>query len=132
MWTGGAANSGWGISTIFGGSDNRTSSKESSANKSFSENVHTLDHAFSMIHLKEVTSRAATYLTVSDLCRLLLNEIYLTLLKPPSTLRPSETHTENEAIEIAVTKLLLKSYYDIVRKNVEDSVPKAIMHFLVR
>lgn len=100
---GGAANSGWGISTIFGGSDNRTSSKESLAIKSFSENVHTLDHTFSMIHLKE----------------------------PPSTLRPSETHTENEAIEIAVTKLLLKSYYDIVRKNVEDSVPKAIMHFLV-
>lgn len=100
---GGAANSGWGISTIFGGSDNHTSSKESLAIKSFSENVHTLDHTFSMIHLKE----------------------------PPSTLRPSETHTENEAIEIAVTKLLLKSYYDIVRKNVEDSVPKAIMHFLV-
>lgn len=34
-------------------------------------------------------------------------------------------------MEIAITKLLLKSYYDIVRKNVEDSVPKAIMHFLV-
>lgn len=102
---GGTANSGWGISTIFSGSDNsRTSSKESSANRSFTETVQTLDHAFSStIHLKE----------------------------PPTTLRPSETHTENETIEIAVTKLLLKSYYDIVRKNVEDSVPKAIMHFLV-
>lgn len=39
--------------------------------------------------------------------------------------------TEHQALEIAITKLLLKSYYDIVRKNIEDSVPKAIMHFLV-
>lgn len=46
-------------------------------------------------------------------------------------LRPSESHSEQESIEISVTKLLLRSYYDIVRKNIEDSVPKAIMHFLV-
>lgn len=51
--------------------------------------------------------------------------------KPPTILRPSESHSEQEAIEIAVTKLLLRSYYDIVRKNIEDCVPKAIMHFLV-
>lgn len=53
------------------------------------------------------------------------------MMQPPSILRPSETHTEQEAVEITVTKLLLKSYYDVVRKNIEDSVPKAIMHFLV-
>lgn len=52
-------------------------------------------------------------------------------LKPPSVLRPSETHSDQETIEIAITKLLLRSYYDVVRKNIEDSVPKAIMHFLV-
>lgn len=40
-------------------------------------------------------------------------------------------HSEQEAIAIAVTKLLLGSYYVIVRKNIEDIVPKAIMHFLV-
>lgn len=51
--------------------------------------------------------------------------------KPPTILRPLESHSEEENIEIAVTKLLLRSYYDIVRKNIEDSVPKAIMHFLV-
>lgn len=51
--------------------------------------------------------------------------------QPPTVLRPSENHSEQEGVEIAVTKLLLKSYYDIVRKNVEDFVPKAIMHFLV-
>lgn len=54
----------------------------------------------------------------------------LFFLKPPAVLRPSETHSD-DAIEIAITKLLLRSYYDIVRKNIEDSVPKAIMHFLV-
>ncbi|WZY86292.1 hypothetical protein YC2023_032676 [Brassica napus] len=54
----------------------------------------------------------------------------LIAIYPPAVLRPSETHTEQEDIEIHITKLLLKSYYDIVRKNIEDLVPKAIMHFL--
>ncbi|KAL8463087.1 hypothetical protein ACS0TY_033925 [Phlomoides rotata] len=62
-----------------------------------------MEHGVSMIHLRE----------------------------PPSVLRPSETHSEQEAIEIVVTKMLLRSYYDIVRKNIEDYIPKAIMHFLV-
>ncbi|KAK4405137.1 Dynamin-related protein 3A [Sesamum angolense] len=97
------AGSTWGISSIFGGHDNRTSVKENSTSKPFSEPVQSMEQGISMIHLRE----------------------------PPSVLRPSETHSDQEAIEIAVTKLLLRSYYDIVRKNIEDSVPKAIMHFLV-
>ncbi|XP_020420888.1 dynamin-related protein 3A isoform X2 [Prunus persica] len=52
------------------------------------------------------------------------------LREPPSSLRPVQM-TENKAVEIVVTKLLLRSYYDIVRKNIQDLVPKAIMHFLV-
>ncbi|KAL5787842.1 hypothetical protein ACOSP7_004791 [Xanthoceras sorbifolium] len=96
--------SNWGISSIFGGSDNRVSAaKESTTNKPYNEPVHSMEQAVSMIHLRE----------------------------PPTVLRPSESHSEQEAIEIAVTKLLLRSYYDIVRKNIEDTVPKAIMHFLV-
>ncbi|KAL6964213.1 Dynamin-related protein 3A [Sarracenia purpurea var. burkii] len=101
--SGSTTGSSWGISSIFGGSDNRTSTKENSTNKPFREPVQSMEHALSMIHLRE----------------------------PPTVLRPSETHSDQEAIEIAVTKLLLSSYYDIVRKNIEDSVPKAIMHFLV-
>ncbi|XP_065870109.1 dynamin-related protein 3A [Euphorbia lathyris] len=104
---GSTSGSGWGIPSIFGGSDNsRIAPKESTTAKFHSEPVHNmedLDHNFSMIHLRE----------------------------PPTVLRPSESHSDQEAIEIAVTKSLLKSYYDIVRKNIEDSVPKAIMHFLV-
>ncbi|XWS68209.1 hypothetical protein CRYUN_Cryun04dG0071500 [Craigia yunnanensis] len=101
--TGSTSGSTWGIPLIFGGSDNRSSVKESSTNKPYSEPVQNMEHSFSMIHLRE----------------------------PPPVLRPSEDCSENEAIEIAITKLLLRSYYDIVRKNIEDSVPKAIMHFLV-
>ncbi|GFP99441.1 dynamin-related protein 3a [Phtheirospermum japonicum] len=97
------AGSNWGISSIFGSHDNRTSVKENSTSKPFIEPVHSMEQGFSMIHLRE----------------------------PPSVLRPSETHSDQEAVEITVTKLLLRSYYDIVRKNVEDFVPKAIMHFLV-
>ncbi|KAM1317525.1 hypothetical protein ACFX13_002882 [Malus domestica] len=101
---GGATGSSWGISSIFGGNDNnRTPAKESLINKSYNEPIHNIEQAVSMIHLRE----------------------------PPTVLRPTESHSEQETIEIAVTKLLLRSYYDIVRKNIEDSVPKAIMHFLV-
>ncbi|KAJ6734371.1 DYNAMIN 3A-LIKE PROTEIN [Salix purpurea] len=102
----GSANvSSWGISSIFGGGDHSgVSAKENSTSKSYNEPAQSMESFDqSMIHLRE----------------------------PPTILRPSESHSENESIEIAVTKLLLKSYYDIVRKNIEDSIPKAIMHFLV-
>lgn len=101
--SGSTTGSSWGISSIFGSSDNRVSAKEISTNKTYSEPVQSIEHSISMIHLKE----------------------------PPTILKPSESHSEQEAIEISVTKLLLRSYYDIVRKNIEDAVPKAIMHFLV-
>ncbi|KAK3142828.1 hypothetical protein QOZ80_4BG0352210 [Eleusine coracana subsp. coracana] len=51
------------------------------------------------------------------------------LNEPPITLKPYQP--EQDATEIAIMKLLIKSYYDIVRKNIEDAVPKAVMHFLV-
>ncbi|MQL74700.1 hypothetical protein Taro_007090 [Colocasia esculenta] len=99
---GSTSGSSWGISSIFGG-ENRVTVKESMVSKSHNEPVHSMEHVLSMIQLKE----------------------------PPIVLKPSDNRTEQEAIEITVTKLLLRSYYDIVRKNIEDSVPKAIMHFLV-
>nr|XP_009778073.1 PREDICTED: dynamin-related protein 3A-like [Nicotiana sylvestris] len=34
-------------------------------------------------------------------------------------------------MEIIVTKILITSYYDIVRRNIYDLVPKAIRHHLV-
>ncbi|XP_038903843.1 dynamin-related protein 3A isoform X2 [Benincasa hispida] len=98
-----ANSSSWGISSIFGGSDNRTSAKESSTSKPYNEHVLNTEQSSSMIHLRE----------------------------PPIVLRPSGGCSDQEIIEIAVIKLLLKSYYEIVRNNIKDLVPKSIMHFLV-
>ncbi|KAF2933657.1 dynamin-related protein 3B isoform X1 [Oryza sativa Japonica Group] len=74
----------------------------SSSSKSVAR-VHSLDNLISIIQLRE----------------------------PPITLKPSENQPAQDATEVAIVKLLIKSYYDIVRKSIEDAVPKAIMHFLV-
>ncbi|XP_058222265.1 dynamin-related protein 3A-like [Rhododendron vialii] len=81
----------------------RASSADCSAMSSLGETVHDVEQMPSVIQLRE----------------------------PPAVLRPAETQTNGEAVEVKITKLLLSSYYDIVRKNIQDLVPKAIMHFLV-
>ena len=40
-------------------------------------------------------------------------------------------HTEQEEVEVEVIRRLVESYFGIVRRNLMDSVPKAIMHFMV-
>ncbi|KAF5957411.1 hypothetical protein HYC85_004636 [Camellia sinensis] len=107
----------WGIPSIFG---SRASSAESSANRSLNETV-------SDRSLVETVSDRSLDETVSDMERM---PSVIQLRELPAILRPSEAQTDNEAVEIIVTKLLLSSYYDIVRKNIQDFVPKAIMHFL--
>ncbi|KAH7284156.1 hypothetical protein KP509_34G041800 [Ceratopteris richardii] len=99
--TGGA----WGISSVFGaGESARANGKSGTMNKSLSESISHLEPALATIQLKE----------------------------PPAVLRASsDAQSEQDSVEIAVTRSLIKSYYDIVRKNVQDAVPKAIMHFLV-
>uniref|UniRef100_A0A1J3HHX8 Dynamin-related protein 3B n=1 Tax=Noccaea caerulescens TaxID=107243 RepID=A0A1J3HHX8_NOCCA len=99
-----AGNTSWSsFSSIFRGSEGQSAAKSNVLNKPFSEASQDGYQNLSTIYLKE----------------------------PPTVLRSSENHSEQEAVEIKITKLLLKSYYDIVRKNIEDLVPKAIMHFLV-
>lgn len=39
--------------------------------------------------------------------------------------------TPKEEHDCQVIERLIRSYYMIIRKNIQDSVPKAIMHFLV-
>ena len=47
------------------------------------------------------------------------------------TLRVQTSASEQEEVQVEVTRLLVECYFDIVRKNLQDAVPKAIMHFLV-
>lgn len=47
------------------------------------------------------------------------------------TLRVATGVSEQEGVQVQITRLLVESYYDIVRRSLQDSVPKAIMHFLV-
>ncbi|KAF3927679.1 Dynamin-1 [Orbilia brochopaga] len=51
---------------------------------------------------------------------------------PPPTLKASGTLSEREGIEVEVIKLLIQSYYNIVKRTVIDMVPKAIMLTLVQ
>ncbi|CAN6450854.1 unnamed protein product [Victoria cruziana] len=101
--SGSAYGGSWRITSIFGSNDAHSSTWQGPSFKSNSDHIANVELPSSIIQLKE----------------------------PPAMLRPSATPTEQEAIEMEVTKLLLKSYFDIVRKNIEDYVPKAIMHFLV-
>ncbi|KAK4104934.1 hypothetical protein N658DRAFT_418039 [Parathielavia hyrcaniae] len=50
---------------------------------------------------------------------------------PPPTLKASGTLSEREGIEVEVIKLLISSYYNIVKRTMIDMVPKAIMLNLV-
>ncbi|BDA44916.1 Dynamin-related protein DNM1 [Coccomyxa sp. Obi] len=53
------------------------------------------------------------------------------LPQPPFTLRVPTSITEQEEVQVEVTRLLVECYFDIVRANLQDAVPKAVMHFLV-
>jgi len=50
---------------------------------------------------------------------------------PPPVLRATGTMTERESMETEVIKLLISSYYNIVKRTVADIVPKAIMLKLI-
>jgi vacuolar protein sorting-associated protein 1 len=51
---------------------------------------------------------------------------------PPPTLKASGTLSEKESQEVEVIKLLITSYFNIVRRTMIDMVPKAIMYCLVQ
>lgn len=50
---------------------------------------------------------------------------------PPPVLRATGTMTEREQMETEVIKLLISSYYNIVKRTVTDLVPKAVMLKLI-
>lgn len=50
---------------------------------------------------------------------------------PPSILKASGSMSERETLETEVIKLLINSYFNIVKKNVNDIIPKSIMLKLI-
>ncbi len=50
---------------------------------------------------------------------------------PPTNLRATGSMTERETLETEVIKLLIQSYFNIVKKNVADIIPKSIMLKLI-
>ncbi|KAN0080722.1 Dynamin central region domain containing protein [Elaphomyces granulatus] len=51
---------------------------------------------------------------------------------PPPSLKASGTLNERENVEVEVIKLLINSYFNIVKRTMIDMVPKAIMYTLVQ
>eukprot|EP00928_Gymnodinium_smaydae_P031141 TRINITY_DN22958_c1_g4_i1.p1 TRINITY_DN22958_c1_g4~~TRINITY_DN22958_c1_g4_i1.p1 ORF type:complete len:910 (-),score=203.84 TRINITY_DN22958_c1_g4_i1:78-2807(-) len=50
----------------------------------------------------------------------------------PPVISPAATApSQRERVEVSIIKMLLESYLAIVKKNMADSVPKAVMHYMV-
>jgi len=53
------------------------------------------------------------------------------LIPDMTSMAPQRKLTGRERRDVEIIQRLIKNYFLIVRKNIQDSVPKAIMHFLV-
>lgn len=60
-----------------------------------------------------------------------MNQMPIILPRMPGSMRALKDPSMRERMETNIIKNLITSYFDVVRKNISDSVPKTIMAFLV-
>ena len=60
-----------------------------------------------------------------------LQMLFLTCAGWVQTIRVAAGVSEQEEVQVQVTRTLVQSYFSLVRASLQDSVPKAVMHFLV-
>mmetsp|Transcript_40638 Transcript_40638/g.97396 ORF Transcript_40638/g.97396 Transcript_40638/m.97396 type:complete len:703 (+) Transcript_40638:17-2125(+) len=53
------------------------------------------------------------------------------MMSMPAVIMPNPVPTERERCEMKIIKSLIYSYFNIVKKNIMDAVPKTIMYFMV-
>eukprot|EP00397_Hematodinium_sp_SG-2012_P007220 GEMP01007262.1.p1 GENE.GEMP01007262.1~~GEMP01007262.1.p1 ORF type:complete len:713 (+),score=110.80 GEMP01007262.1:84-2222(+) len=59
------------------------------------------------------------------------NHAVIRLPQVAQTVTPTNAPSDRERVEIDIIKSLISSYFNVVRKNVVDAVPKSIMYFMV-
>lgn len=52
-------------------------------------------------------------------------------MKPPNSIKLNPSLSKRETTEIATIKKLMSSYFDVVKKNINDTVPKTVITFLI-
>ena len=53
------------------------------------------------------------------------------LPQPPNHVKVPENISKREQIEVDMIKKLITSYFNVVKKNINDSIPKTVINFLV-
>eukprot|EP01114_Cavostelium_apophysatum_P006134 TRINITY_DN1737_c0_g1_i2.p1 TRINITY_DN1737_c0_g1~~TRINITY_DN1737_c0_g1_i2.p1 ORF type:complete len:581 (-),score=199.30 TRINITY_DN1737_c0_g1_i2:39-1781(-) len=52
--------------------------------------------------------------------------------EPPAILRMGENVSDNDKAQIKLIQQLIRSYFKIVQRNVQDNITKIVMHFLIK
>jgi len=60
-----------------------------------------------------------------------LIELQFSSKQPPNSIKLNPNSSKRELTEIATIKKLMSSYFDVVKKNINDTIPKTVITFLI-